>query len=236
MIEIFCHPNIKWPSETSIYLFLLMNPISDLMVGWTLMVLAMMLPKLILPILYIFDRSLKRRRLTSIALFIFGYTFIWIVVGFIFNALILLVNLFMPLSYIPAGVLGIIAIVWHVSPTKQKFLNLGHEHKSLAAFGWAANRDAIVFGIMHGIWCVGSGWALMLLPMLLQEGHNLVMLIVTFIMISEHLEHPRVPKWYFSLRLRLLWIVIAQLKIKIKQVLELKWFNTLNTKAMSRNY
>src|SRR3546814_20852665 len=72
---------------------------------------------------------------------------------------ILGVNLLMPMSYIPALVVGIIALVWQFSPVKQRCLNRGHDHRPLAAFGWRAHRDALLFGSVHGIWCVGSGWA-----------------------------------------------------------------------------
>jgi predicted metal-binding membrane protein len=89
----------------------------------------------------------------------------------------------------------------------------------LAAFGWAAYRDALMFGVMHGVWCVGSGWALMMLPMLLPEGHNLAMVIVTFIMLSEHFEHPRIPRWRMGFRGKLFRIVIAQTQIRLKRVL-----------------
>ena len=98
---------------------------------------------------------------------------------------------------------------------KQWFLNLGHDHRILSAFGWKAFRDSLFFGLTHGVWCFGSGWALMLFPMLLPKGHNLAMLLVTFIMISEHLENPRFPMWFLPPRLKLLKIIIAQTRIKL---------------------
>lgn len=216
-----CHVTVEGPSHASLQMLLQMNPISDMMIGWILMVFAMMLLKLIVPIQYIYERSLKRRRFWSAVLFVFGYTAVWIVVGFIMNAAILGLNLLLPKSYYPALMVGIIALVWQFSPVKQRFLNRGHDHWPLAAFGWAANRDALMFGVMHGVWCVGSGWALMLFPMLLPEGHNLAMIIVTIIMISEHMEHPRFPRWHLSFRLKLLRIMIAQTRIKLKQVSDL---------------
>ena len=112
----------------------------------------------------------------------------------------------------------IVAIIWQFSPFKQQCLNRGHEHWTLSAFGWAAKRDAFVYGIYHGLWCVGAGWALMLFPMLLPTGHNLAMIVVTIIMISEHMEHPQLPRWNFSLRLKLIKILIAQTRIKVQQL------------------
>lgn len=211
-----CHVTLEGPSKASLQMMLQMNPVSDMMMGWTLMVLAMMLPKLITPVQYIYDRSFKSRRFWSALLFILGYTAVWIVMGFFMNAIIVGLNLLLPNSYIPALGVGIIAVIWQFSPIKQKCLNRGHDHVPLAAFGSEADRDAFMFGIIHGIWCVGAGWALMLFPMLLPSGHDLAMIVVTFIMISEHMEHPRFPGWHFSFRLKLLRMMIAQTRLNLK--------------------
>lgn len=37
-------------------------------------------------------------------------------------------------------------------------------------------------------------------------------------MLSEYTKHPRMPQWYFSFRLKLLRILIAQTKIKLKWI------------------
>lgn len=214
-----CHISDSGPSAASLRMLLQMNPFSSLMTGWGLMVVAMMLPKLIIPIQQIYASSFKRQRFLSTILFVSGYIGVWMLVGAFMVAIILGIHLYMPGSYIPAIVLGIIAIIWQFSPVKQQCLNRGHDHWTLAAFGWPACRDAILFGIMHGVWCVGAGWALMLLPMLLPVGHNLAMILVTFIMLSEHLEHPQVPRWHVDFRLRLFRYLIAQTKIKFRQAL-----------------
>ncbi len=186
------------------------------LIGWGVMVVAMMLPKLIIPIQYIYMRSLKRRRLLSSLLFVLGYITSWMVAGIFMVATIIGLNWLMPMSYIPAIAVGVIALIWQFSPLKQKFVNLGHEHRRLSAFGWEASRDALIFGSTHGIWCVCSGWALMLFPMLLPEGHNLAMIIVTFIMISEHLEDSKPIQWSMNFRLKLFKIILNQAKIRIR--------------------
>ncbi|WP_048504610.1 DUF2182 domain-containing protein [Chryseobacterium angstadtii] len=216
-----CHVTLEGPSKASLQMMIQMNPVSDLMIGWTLMVLAMMLPKLISPVQYIYERSFKSRRFWSALLFILGYTAVWIVMGFFMNALIMGMNLLLPNSYIPAIGVGIIAVIWQFSPVKQRCLNRGHDHVPLAAFGSEADRDAFMFGIMHGVWCVGAGWALMLFPMLLPSGHNLAMIVVTFVMISEHMEHPRFPRWHFSFRLKLLRIIVAQTSSHLKSAFKI---------------
>lgn len=210
-----CHVPSSEASEPT-FQMLDINTISDMMIGWTLMVFAMMLPKLIFPIQYIYERSFKHRSFLSSVLFVLGYTMIWVLIGFVMNAIILISSLILPQSFIPGLIVGIVALMWQFSPMKQRFLNRGHSHYSLSAFGWAANRDALLFGLMHGVWCVGSGWALMLFPMLLPQGHNIAMFVVTIIMISEHMDHPRVPSWNFDLRLKLLKIFFAQTRMRLK--------------------
>jgi predicted metal-binding membrane protein len=203
------------PSQTSFQMLLEMNPISSLLTGWILMVIAMMLPKLILPIRYIYSRSIDRRRLRSALLFVFAYLGVWSAVGLVMTAAILGLNFLLPGSYLPAIGIGIIAFAWQFSPIKQRCLNRGHDHLTLAAFGWAADRDALLFGVIHGGWCVGSGWALMLFPMLLPAGHNLAMLFVAFVMISEHLEHPQSPRWRIYFSGRLMRFLFTQTRIRL---------------------
>ncbi len=205
------HMDMADTTEVSIF--------SGLMLGWILMVLAMMLPKLISPIEHIYKNSLKRKRFSSSLLFIIGYILIWTIVGFFINLVIVTLNNNMPGSYIPALVIGGIALVWQFSPIKQRFLNFGHNHRAIKAFGLPASTDAFTFGMEHGIWCFGSGWALMWFPMLLPQGHNLAMLLVMFVMVSEHMEHPQIPRWRFSLRLKLWRILKAQTKLKFGQTL-----------------
>ena len=182
--------------------------------GWGLMVIAMMFPKLILPIRQIYARSFKRRRFLYAVLFVFGYISVWMLVGVFMIVTRLGLHLLMPNSYIPAIGVFIIAVIWEFSPVKQRFLNLGHDHVIIPVYGWAGCNGSLLYGVKHGVCCVGAGWALMLFPILLPKGHNLAMLIVTFMMISEHMEHPKFPKWSFNVRLKLLKIIVAQTKIK----------------------
>lgn len=209
-----CQMNLCDGSRVSLKMLLKINPFSEMMTGWVLMVLAMMLPKLMIPIRIIISQSFKNMRLLMVLFFITGYVLIWTVTGFLLNILIFFINIQMPGSFIPAIVFGIITLIWQFSPTKQKCLNRGHYHPVLAAWGLRAYQDAFSFGLTHGFWCVGAGWALMLLPMLLPQGHHFAMLVVTFIMLSEHMEHPQIPRWRIDLRLKLLRIVLPHILVR----------------------
>lgn len=205
-----CKMNTCVGTDFSLKVLLRINPFPEMMIGWILMVFAMMLPKLIVPIQNIIDQSFKNIRLTMVLWFVLGYTLIWAFAGFLMNVLILIVHNKNLNSIVPVLIFGFLTLIWQFSPVKQKCLNKGHYHPVLAAWGFKAYKDALYFGFMHGFWCVGAGWALMLFPMLLPQGHNLAMFIVTFMMISEHLEHPQPPRWRIDFRLKLLRILVSQ--------------------------
>jgi predicted metal-binding membrane protein len=188
------------------------NPATSLAAGWALMLVAMMGPMLVAPIYHIRLSSFTRRRARSIALFLAGYGSVWIAVGAFLLAAERAAGDFAPQSYLPATVVGLVALAWQASPFKQRCLNRCHSHRALAAFGAAADRDALCLGLDHGRWCVGSCWATMLFPMLLPQGHLVAMAAVSALMYCERLDPPKTPSWqwrgfgtalrYLMLRLR----------------------------------
>ncbi|MBV9924023.1 MAG: DUF2182 domain-containing protein [Acidobacteria bacterium] len=200
-------------------MLLAMNPVSSLAAGWALMLVAMMSPMLVTPIRHVLERSFKRRRARSVTLFVVGYAAVWMAAGGVLLGARLTSSLLMPRSYLPAVVAGVVAFVWQCAPVKQRCLNRGHRHRELAAFGAAADLDALRFGVTHGVWCVGSCWALMLFPMLLSQGHLAGMAAVTFLMVSERLEQPRPLGWRLRGAGKLTRIVAAQTRIRLHGLL-----------------
>jgi predicted metal-binding membrane protein len=201
------------------------SPVS-LAAGWGLMLVAMMAPALILPIHHLRLRSFKSRRARATGLFVAGYAAIWMATGVVLTVGILVaVQLLAPASYLPAAGVTLVAIVWQLSPVKQRCLNRCHAHGELAAFGVAADLGALRFGAAHGVWCVGSCWALMLAPMLLPQGHLLGMALVTVLTLSERLEHPRPPSWRWRGFGKLSRILVAQTRIRLQAFLQQERFH-----------
>ncbi len=196
-------------------MLLAMNPPAKLAAGWGLMLVAMMAPALILPIGHVRLRSFKRRRARAIVLFVAGYAALWMGVGGVLLAASLALGWWAPHSYLPAGGI-LLAIVWQLSPFKQRCLNRCHAHTELAAFGAAADLGALRFGVAHGVWCVGSCWALMLSPLLLPLGHVAAMAIVAVLTFSERLEHPKPPRWRFRGLGKVSRIAAAQARIRLE--------------------
>jgi predicted metal-binding membrane protein len=176
----------------------------------------MMSPALILPIGHVRLRSFKRRRARAIMLFVAGYAAIWMAVGGVLLAVARAAKLLAPTSVLPAAGMILLAIVWQLSPVKQRCLNRCHAPTELAAFGVAADLDALRFGLSHGVWCAGSCWALMLSPMLLPGGHVAAMAFVAVLTFSERLEPPRLPRWHWRGLGTVSRIAVAQARIRLQ--------------------
>lgn len=203
------------PLPALLQMLLAMNPPASLAAGWALMLVAMMSPVLIQPVCHIRRRSFTHRRARAIALFVAGYAAIWMALGGVLLGMDLAVRLLAPQSYLPAAGVVLIALVWQFSPIKQRCLNRCHAHTELAAFGAAADFDALRFGVTHGIWCAGSCWALMLFPMLLPLGHVAAMAAVAVLIFGERLEPPRPPGWRWRGLGKAIRIVVVQARIRL---------------------
>lgn len=186
------------------------NPPALLVAGWLLMLAAMMTPLLAAPVRYVLDRSFARRRVRAVALFLAGYLVLWMAAGAGIVAVALGVRLYALTSFLPLVVVAGLVCLWQCSPLKQCCLNHAHAHPALAAFGPAADRDALRFGLMHGAWCVGSCWGLMLLPEVLSSGHLIAMAAVTLWLWAEQIERPRPPRWHLGGTGKAVRLVMAQ--------------------------
>jgi len=164
-------------------------------IGWAVMVVAMMGPLMCHCIQHVRETSFARRRFRAIALFILGYFIVWMAAALLLLPIALMVRLFAATSFVPVCVGGVLALVWQMSPVKQRCLNRKHVHPSLAAFGLRADWDAAKFGLTHGVWCFSSCWALMLLAEVFPSGHILAMAVLTLWLLAEHLDRPLAPQW-----------------------------------------
>jgi predicted metal-binding membrane protein len=195
-------------------MLLTMSPAS-VGVNWTLMLVAMMAPVLIQPLYHIRLRSFARRRGRSIASFLAGYAVIWIALGAVLVPTEVAAKSFAGEGYLLVAGAIVLAFIWQLSPIKQRCLNRCHAHPALAAFGTAADVNAFQFGITHGIWCAGSCWVLMLLPMVLVRGHLAAMALAAALIFSERLEPPRRPCWAYRWVGKATRMVTAQARLRL---------------------
>jgi predicted metal-binding membrane protein len=169
------------------------NPPLWLGLAWLAMLLAMMPPLLAQPLLYLWHRSLRRRRARAIALFVIGYGTVWLAAGIVLTMLAIALDVMSPLSGLALALL--IALVWQVTPVKQVCLNRCHSQPPLAAFGLRADADALRYGMTHGIWCAGACWALMLVPLMAGRLHLAAMAAVMLFQVVERMRPGRAPRW-----------------------------------------
>jgi len=132
------------------------------MAHWALMSVAMV-PLLALPMLrFVAARSFVERRFRAVAEFLVGSLAVWMLVG----AALLPVLLFstsLAASHASAVPIALsLAALWQLTPAKRRALQRCHRTTALAARGWHADRDCVLFGMAYATSCVISCWALML--------------------------------------------------------------------------
>lgn len=177
---------------------LLFNPPQQLLQGWWLMLLAMLPLLLVQPLLYVWHRSLRRKRWQGVALFVLGFGVVWSLAGVVLMGLVVAVRVWFGLSaWQGFFAVLLLCLVWQASPFKQHCLNQCHRQPRICAFGLGYLRDCLGFGLSAGAWCVGSCWPLMLLPVLLEQGHVALMLLGMLWMLYERLLRPRGLRWYW---------------------------------------
>jgi predicted metal-binding membrane protein len=159
-----------------------------------LMTLAMMAPFLIEPVRHGLARSLRRRRLRATVLLVAAHLVVWVAAGVLLQVAgaWLLAHLG-PAAAVTAGV--VLAVGWHLAPVTQRLANRHHAHPPLAAFGRAADRDLLRYGVRHAASCLGACWTVMLLPVLLPAHVVAVTTLGSLWVWAMSLESPDTPRW-----------------------------------------
>ena len=131
------------------------------MADWSLMVVAMMVPLVAASVRMVAARSLWRRRHRAVIAFLASYLLLWSLAGWVTLAVVtpLLGGLDSPLA-VTAALL--VAAAWQGTSFKQRALMACHRTAPLAPHGWRASRDCIHYGVLTGLRCVASCWAMML--------------------------------------------------------------------------
>jgi predicted metal-binding membrane protein len=186
--------------------------VAGLLIGWALMLTAMMAPLLIPALRHVHARSLRSRRWRAVSLVTVAHAAVWTVGGIVLLAVASALRSVTGHADL-AVLLGLVAaLTWQLSPLKQYCLNRHCAHPPISSFGGAADRDALRFGGTHAAWCLGSCWALMLVSLLAPSWHIVVMLVVSVWMWVEPLDRSERPTWRVRLPLRFLRIAGATIR------------------------
>ena len=186
--------------------------VAGLLIGWALMLTAMMAPLLIPALRHVRARSLRSRRWRAVSLVTVAHAAVWTVAGIVLLAVASALRSVTGRADL-AVLLGLVAaLTWQLSPLKQYCLNRHCMHPPISSQGGAADRDALRFGGTHAAWCFGSCWALMLVSLLAPAWHVAVMVVVSVWMWVEPLDRPERPTWRVRLPLRSLRIAGATVR------------------------
>jgi predicted metal-binding membrane protein len=186
----YSHAHIHFAAQTQAGLLL------AFLAGWTLMLVAMMLPTS-LPLLALFSRLTSERRdhWTLVSLVVAGYVAIWLLFGVpAYFATDLLVRIFglehwmhMHARWLAAGT-AILAGSYQFTPLKYRCLEKCRSPFSFIAEHWTGHdevKQALWLGAHHGLFCVGCCWSLMLLMFTIGAGSIAWMLVLGTLMAVE---------------------------------------------------
>jgi predicted metal-binding membrane protein len=173
----------SWPAALQAELAL--NPPQRILAGWALMLLAMMPPLLATPLMHIWRSSLPSRRIQASVGFLLGYGAMWMAAGPLLIALALLLQMVVAENALVVALL--VAMLWSASPWHRAALNGGHRMGRLSPFGWAADKNCLIQGLAHGLFCIVSCWAWMVVPLVSGSWHIPMMLLTGAILLAERL-------------------------------------------------
>ncbi|AAV94693.1 DUF2182 domain-containing protein [Ruegeria pomeroyi] len=160
----------------------LVLPAPGLLVGgWVLMVLAMMPPLVSAPLAHLWQTTPRSGRAVAVALYGLAYLGVWILAGL---ALVPLALLLASGSAALPLLLGA-ALIWSASPPAQAARNRCHRMRWLPAGRARAARAALGHGLAHGGACLAACWPWMLVPLTVQTGHGVAMVLVAAYLLAE---------------------------------------------------
>jgi len=161
--------------------------------GWSVMVVAMMLPTTF-PIIAFFHKFTEQRtdRIFLISLLVIGYIATWSIFGVLIYIGILLIKTILSSfsilsNYTWAGppFILILAGLFQFTEIKYKCLDKCRSPLSFIIEHWQGKREkwnAFMLGVDHGIFCIGCCWALMLLMFVVGFGSLFWMLLLALVM------------------------------------------------------
>jgi predicted metal-binding membrane protein len=160
------------------------------------MTVAMMLPTT-LPLLVLFQRMVRGRPTARwlVAIVIFGYLAVWVMVGAGLQVLAWLLQAgadrlvwHRAASWIAAAAILSIAGLYQFSSLKYACLEKCRSPLSFLMSRWQGGNEflqALRLGAQHGIFCVGCCWSLMLLMFVMSAGSLGAMLVLGIVMALE---------------------------------------------------
>jgi predicted metal-binding membrane protein len=162
---------------------LTLQPARQLLVPWLLMALAMA-PLLTVPLLCNQAAIGADQSQLEIQTFLVGFALVWVLAAPILVVLELGIDLLAAeIKAPPFAVAATLAVAWQASPWRRRALKL------CAGSMWRSSPSGrlrgLAIGLMAGVGCLGTCWALMLAPMSIAADTRWLMALVTLFLFVE---------------------------------------------------
>lgn len=154
--------------------------------GWTVMIVAMMLPLTLPAVGHVAFNTIRARRQRAMAIYVGCFIGTWVVLGA--AALVArdaLVDLRVWNGRLIVVATLCIAAVWQISRFKRRALYQCRQTIPLPPRGVAADAACARFGVLQAWRCVRTCWALMLVMVVIEEGTLLAMTAMTGLVLLE---------------------------------------------------
>jgi predicted metal-binding membrane protein len=193
------------------------NVVSNGLLPWLIMVIAMMYPLLDEPINHVAVSVKRKDKNWAIFDFLIGYLFVWGIIGLLFLLLPVLVNvLFENQTWIVSALIKMSGfclcaiLVWH--PARGIKMIKCSQTIPIGIQSWRLHLDSLTYGMRMGVICLNICWVPMVALMLAH--HNLILMyLTTGILIFERYLLPHSSKFpgyaWASLAILVLCIEIA---------------------------
>ncbi len=129
-------------------------------IATAVMVAAMMLPLALANVRHVALSSLWRRRHRAMAAFLVGFLCCWVVAQTVIQGTLGLLTPLLGWTLV-VGLATVTTVLWEVSPGKKRRLRRCGLTVSLAPRGWWADADCARYGLITGLSCVTTCWAMM---------------------------------------------------------------------------
>jgi predicted metal-binding membrane protein len=156
--------------------------------GWSLMVVAMMVPVTLPAVRYVGLNSVRRRRRRAMALYTAVYVGIWTLLGATALAIDHLLRVHLGLGDRLLLVLALLAAAgWQLTRAKRRALFACGRTVPLPAFGRRADAGCARYALLHARRCIQSCWAIMLVMVAVGHSNLAWMAALTALVVAEEL-------------------------------------------------
>lgn len=156
--------------------------------GWSLMVVAMMVPVTLPAVRYVGLNSMRRRRRRAVALYTAVYAGAWVLFGITALGTDHLLRVHLGLSEPVELALALLtAAIWQLSRAKRRALYACGRTVPLPPLGRRADVGCARFALLHARRCIQSCWAIMLVMVAVGHSSLAWMAALTALIVAEEL-------------------------------------------------